>query len=349
MSLGVTGHAILGQAAEAAVEAPSYGSYLPKIDQFYIPQWLTLSFVANNIISFTPLLSYGTTVWSISRSRTALGFSIDICATMLIASILRVSYYLISPYEKALLTQSLCMIFIQTILLYTSLYYRPEEYKFESLKPIEPFSDLLKDTWHEYFPVSMYGSSWKGFIKTADFNTLLGFSEKALLVVVYRFLKFFDASYQRVGGFWQWDDTKRFWKFLLWFFVCQFAGTYVISKVLGWESLTIWMGSIIGSLGLLIESLLPLPQISILHKLQSVQGFKLILLVSWLCGDILKITYLVFGASNISSMFVFFALFQMSLDMYIAFLYVYYKYYFPSKKRVCTSLIEMQEMLPTDA
>lgn len=30
-------------------------SYLPKVDQFYIPEWLTMQFIANNLISFTPI------------------------------------------------------------------------------------------------------------------------------------------------------------------------------------------------------------------------------------------------------------------------------------------------------
>lgn len=142
-------------------------------------------------------------------------------------------------------------------------------------------------------------------------------------------MKFFDPNFKRIGAFWQWDDDKNFWRFLALFATVQILVTFFISNILNWDSLAQGLGSIIGSLGLLVESLLPLPQIAILYKLKSVQGFKLILLVSWLCGDTLKITYLIFGAKNISALFVIFALFQMSLDFYIGGQYIYYRYYYP--------------------
>ncbi|QLG75023.1 hypothetical protein HG535_0H03500 [Zygotorulaspora mrakii] len=313
----------------------SLASYLPKVDQFYIPEWLTMQFIANNLISFTPLFSYGSTIISIQQSQTALGFSIDICATMLIASILRVSYYLITPYEITLLRQALVMIFIQLILLKTTLNFRPDEYKYNNLHDVESFTQLVHDVWFEYFSTSkppMFSEDWKLMLKSLSFRNLAGFSYKILLVFIYKFLKFFDPSYKRFKSFWQWDNDRAFWKFLMIFATLQLLLTFVISKVFNWESLSEWMGSLIGSLGLLIESLLPLPQIAILYKLKSVQGFKLILLVSWLCGDTLKITYLIFGANNISIIFLVFALFQMSLDFYIGGQYIYYRFYYDSMR-----------------
>ncbi|CAH00801.1 Any1p [Kluyveromyces lactis] len=323
---------IVEAAAEAASDDASEG-YFSKIDQFYIPEWLTMQFVANNLISFTPLFSYGTTVLAIHKSQTSLGFSLDICATMLIASILRVSYYLITPYEITLLRQSIVMILIQLILLKVALNYRPEDAKYENLEPVETLSELLQDVWEQYFPANpfdVYSTDWKPLLKSLSWKNLLGFGYKIVLVCVYKFLKFFDPSFKRFKGFWQWNDDLMYWKFLLVFGSLQFFITLIISKVFNWESFSQWIGSLIGSLGLFIESLLPLPQISIFYKLKSVQGFKLIILVSWLCGDILKISYLVFGASNISVIFLCFGLFQMSLDIYIACQYIYYKYYYPS-------------------
>ncbi|CCD26321.1 Any1p NDAI_0H01470 [Naumovozyma dairenensis CBS 421] len=327
-----------------AVTAPNdiISSYLPRVDQFYIPEWLTMQFIANNLISFTPLFSYGTTIISIEKSKTALGFSIDICATMLIASILRVSYYLITPYEITLLRQALVMIFIQLMLLNTSLKYRPDEYKYQNLKNVESFIDLIKEVWYESFEMSFEEVKTKhnnnnnddatfndkGKVLSDMFQKSLNFSYKCLLVFIYKFLKFFDPSFKRFGSFWQWNNTKVFWRFLIIFTLIQMIVTFSISKILNWSSLEQFLGSTIGSLGLFIESLLPLPQIAILYKLKSIQGFKLILLVSWLCGDTLKITYLIFGAKNISILFFLFAFFQMSLDFYIGGQYVYYKYYY---------------------
>lgn len=321
--------------AEKQVPADTLSSYLPRVDQFYIPEWFTMQFIANNMVSFTPLFSYGSTVISIERSKTALGFSIDICATMMIASILRISYYLITPYETALLRQSLVMIFIQLILLKTTLKYRPEEYKYENLRNVEPLSELLHNVWLEQFGVSRphyFSDDWKQNIIKLSPKKLLRLFYKVIMVFVYKILKFFDPSYKRIFSFWQWNNDRIFWMFLLIFSSIQILVTLFISKMMNWDELAQYLGSIIGALGLLVEALLPLPQISILHNLKSVQGFKLILLVSWLCGDTVKITYLVFGAKNISILFFFFAFFQMALDFYIAGQYIYYKYYY-SKNR----------------
>ncbi|CCH58276.1 hypothetical protein TBLA_0A04830 [Henningerozyma blattae CBS 6284] len=306
-------------------------SYLPRVDQFYIPEWFTMQFVANNLISFTPLFSYGTTIYSIEKSQTALGFSIDICATMLIASILRVSYYLITPYEISLLRQSLVMIFIQLILLRTSLRYRPEEYKYRNLITLEPLAETVHEIWFETFGSSrppFFSSGWRSTVKNLSFKSFLDYISRVFIAIFYKILKFFDPSFKRIKSFWQWDEDKMFWKFLAYFATFQLLITFFVSHIMDWEELAQWIGSVIGSLGLLVESLLPLPQIAILYKLKSVQGFKLILLVSWLCGDTLKITYLVFGAKNISILFLFFAFFQMSLDFYIGGQYIFYKYYF---------------------
>ncbi|KAH3901018.1 uncharacterized protein SCODWIG_03617 [Saccharomycodes ludwigii] len=333
-----------------------YEQYLPKVDQFYIPEWFSMQFIINNMISFTPLISYGTTVLSIRKCKTALGFSIDICATMLIASILRISYYLITPYETTLLRQALVMVFIQIILLHTSLQFRPDEYVYENLQDVEPITELLHDVWLEYFPANPFNfHEYKALLRSLSWKNLLKFGYKLFLVLLYKFLKFFDPSYKRVYQFWQWSDTFKFWKFLVIFTTLQVLFTFFISKIMDWESLAQWIGSFIGSLGLFIESTLPLPQIAILNKLKSIQGFKLILLVSWLCGDILKLSYLIFGANNISIIFVVFGTFQMFLDIYIGGQYIYYKYYYISPKDVNKSGqnddsldIEMSEFDITD-
>ncbi|ODQ46401.1 hypothetical protein PICMEDRAFT_28080, partial [Pichia membranifaciens NRRL Y-2026] len=76
------------------------------------------------IFSFTPLLSYGSTVLSIRRKKSSQGFSIDICGTMLVASILRMFYYINDPFEVTLLRQCFVMVFIQVILLRVALKYR---------------------------------------------------------------------------------------------------------------------------------------------------------------------------------------------------------------------------------
>ena len=92
--------------------------------------------------------------------------------------------------------------------------------------------------------------------------------------------------------------------------------------------------NIIGVLGLFIESLLPLPQILLLNRLQLVKNFKVILLLSWLGGDCTKISYLLFGTDNILIIFIVAGLFQMSLDIYIAFQYLQFKYFTTTNKNL---------------
>lgn len=317
--------------------ADTLSSYIPRVDQFYIPEWLTVQFLTKNLICFTPLISYGSTVISLERSRTALGFSIDICATMLIASLLRVSYYIITPYDTTLLRQSLVMISIQLVLLHTSLKYRPEEYKYDKLQDVESFACLFQDAWNEFNceqETSSMGNTTSDStadIATVTLKRISRLILQTILIFVYKTLKFFDPSFKRFQSFWQWNNTKNYWRFLAVFASLQLCLTVFIAKIMNWDDLAQWLGSFIGSLGLLVESTLPLPQISILYKLKSVQGFKLILLVSWLCGDTLKLTYLMFGATNISVLFVIFALLQMGLDFYIGGQYIYYKYYYKSR------------------
>lgn len=319
-----------------------YATYLLKINQTYIPEWLTIQFLANNLVSFIPLVSYGTVVWSIRRCKTSLGFSIDICATMLLASILRISYYLITPYELSLLKQSSSMIFIQLILLATCLKYRPEQYKYDYLSSVESLNELLHNAWMNSFFIEYTDDlTWNTIRRKLSARKIFNFCYRVALIFLYKFLKFFDPSYKRFKSFWQWNDDRQYWKFLFWFTTLQLLITIFIAKILKWAWLSEFIGLLIGSSGLLIESLLPLPQISILHKLESVRGFKIILLITWLCGDILKITYLIFGAKNIAMVFLFFAYFQMSLDIYIALQYIYYKYYYKPLKEESIELREM--------
>lgn len=281
-----------------------------QINQFYLPEWLTMELIASNVISFTPLFSYGTTILSIIKKQSSLGFSIDICATMLIASILRICYYFIIPYEIALLRQSIIMIFIQCFLLKIALNYRPTNYDTELLEQDTKILNDLKINFNESFND-----------KSFELNNLINFIKNTSLIIITKFIKFFDSKYKRIGKFWQWNDQFAYWKFL-------FRFTIIMAFLTFWFIDYLKFGEFLGTFGLFIESLLPLPQILLLNKLKSIQGFKLLLLLSWLGGDFTKISYLIFGAKNISGIFLFFALFQMSLDFYIAFQFIYYKYYY---------------------
>lgn len=280
-----------------------------------------MEMIASNFISFTPLFSYGTTVWGIYKKKTSLGFSIDICATMMVASMLRIAYYFIIPYEMALLRQSVVMIVIQSVLLKVSLIYRPSDHS-------EHYADkktrLIEDLKHLkglYFPQH-----------EINIKNVLLFIRDSIFTLFLHSLRFFDPSYKRIGKFWQWESEKAFWRFLIRFAVIFTTLTLIFKDFKKF-------GEILGTVGLFVESLLPLPQILLLNQLKSVEGFKLLLLLSWLGGDTAKISYLIFGAKNISPLFLFFALFQTALDLYIAFQYIFFKYYYTKE----TDSIELHE------
>lgn len=231
---------------------------------------------------------------------------------MLIASILRISYYFIIPYEIALLRQSIVMISIQICLLRVSLKYRPKDYDFDMLEDQQQgFVDGVQVLYKESFKDK----------PSFEIANLLYFIKSLGMLILVKFIKFFDSKYKRIGHFWQWNQEFSYWKFLFRFtLIMGFLTFFFIDYQKFGESL--------GTIGLFVESLLPLPQILLLNQLKSIQGFKLLLLLSWLGGDCTKISYLIFGAKNISGIFLFFALFQMSLDIYIAFQFIYYKYYY---------------------
>lgn len=290
-----------------------YLEYLPDIQK-----------CANFIITFTPLYTYGSTCYFIHKNKTSVGFSIDICATMLMASLLRIFYYVISPYEVTLLRQSLIMVGIQFLLLKVALFYRPHNYDPELLTPMPLFVLELNNRLprrlsaysfqlhQDYFTDNSYIRSWlrilgDGFEFVSSYAT----------VTFFHALNFFDVFYQRPFWFWQWKQEIVYWKFIGGF--AAFFGTLTV--VFSWST---FYGNFIGILGLFIESLLPLPQILLLNRLGSIRDFKSILLLSWLCGDLTKISYLLYGTNDVSKNFIAAGLFQMTLDLIIVWQYVHY-------------------------
>ncbi|EGV63951.1 hypothetical protein CANTEDRAFT_105821 [Yamadazyma tenuis ATCC 10573] len=144
-------------------------------------------------------------------------------------------------------------------------------------------------------------------------------SSSSPLEIVFNRLKYFDNFYKRPYNFWQWyQDHIVYWEFLVGFSL----SLTVLALVFQSSSVFI---STIGFLGLFSESLLPLPQILLIHRMKSVKNFKWILLLSWLGGDFVKINYLLFGTNEVSSIFMSAALFQTALDVFIVSQYFYYK------------------------
>ncbi|ODV93384.1 hypothetical protein PACTADRAFT_46646 [Pachysolen tannophilus NRRL Y-2460] len=283
----------------------------------------------NSFMIFSPLISYGTTILGIYKQRTSTGFSIDICATMLMASILKVFYYINEPFEISLLRQCFIMIFIQCLLLKTALKFRPSVYSTDSLYD---YPGILEEFWSRIRSIngSLNQHNLKNFSSPSaylkDLNQLIFKILSEYFKAIYWFLinfvlnllKLFDVFYKRPFEFWQWEREIVYWKFLASFIIINIVLTTIFYKN---ENFTI----LIGSASLLTESLLPLPQILIFQRLKSVKGFKTILLLSWLGGDFTKISYLIYGTDNVSIIFIIAAFFQFSLNCIISFQFFYYK------------------------
>ncbi|ODV80875.1 uncharacterized protein CANTADRAFT_4870 [Suhomyces tanzawaensis NRRL Y-17324] len=290
----------------------------------YLPD---LQVCANIFMTFTPMFSYGSTCYSIYRRQTSTGFSIDICVTMLMAATLRILYYVIAPYEITLLRQSVVMIFIQCILLKVSLHYRPNNYDPDFLSPMPMFRNEINSSLPRRLSASGNAVDHGNYYANKSLISSLGFlaADGFKIVRIYlqvsfsQALKFFDVYYQRPFFFWQWKNEAPYWSF-----VAKFSGVFAFLTLVFRNNQT--YGNFIGVLGLFIESLLPLPQILLLNRLGSVKNFKIILLLSWLGGDLTKISYLVLGTDNVSPIFIIAGLFQMSLDLFIAWQYLHFRY-----------------------
>ncbi|KAF2403047.1 hypothetical protein EJ06DRAFT_580233 [Trichodelitschia bisporula] len=86
--------------------------------------WL-ITHVTPLFLVTSPLTSYGDQIHSMHRARSSAGFSLDIPLIMLVASILKIFYWIGARYDSALLIQALVMIVVQVVLLYVALTHRP--------------------------------------------------------------------------------------------------------------------------------------------------------------------------------------------------------------------------------
>ncbi|KAK4109508.1 hypothetical protein N656DRAFT_839180 [Canariomyces notabilis] len=92
--------------------------------------WFTtlLGYLTPAFLILSPLLSYSDQAYSMYRTRSSAGFSLDIPLIMLVASLLRIFYFPGARYDNALLIQSFVMVFMQVIILKIALDHRPAPY-----------------------------------------------------------------------------------------------------------------------------------------------------------------------------------------------------------------------------
>ncbi|KAK5107933.1 hypothetical protein LTR62_000538 [Meristemomyces frigidus] len=85
----------------------------------------TVTKIAPVFIVTSPVTSYADQIWSIHRTRSSAGFSLDIPLIMLVSSILKVFYWFGAHYDFPLLIQASIMIFVQLLCLHVALLHRP--------------------------------------------------------------------------------------------------------------------------------------------------------------------------------------------------------------------------------
>jgi hypothetical protein len=302
----------------------------------------SFKFLAEIFIVSSPLTSYIDTILSIYHKQSAQGFSLDLCGIMLVASILRVAFYFGEPFEFSLLLQAVLMIGVQIVVLGLGLYYRAAapEYAYNgpdgrrksiseivyNLRPQRSVSVLRPSP-----SLTNISNNTANNSNNTTNDDLIGVARDytarllPLLKKASRGFRTIDFSGYgtRPLNLWQWTAPATYWQFL----TCFTLALFVLHFLLAWSWCYI---QFLGFLGLLIEAVLPLPQILTNAELQSVQGFRLSLMASWLAGDLSKLTYFKYGAGEgLAFQFVVCTLIRLALDLFVGLQFLFYSFVLP--------------------
>ncbi|KAF2220637.1 PQ loop repeat protein, partial [Elsinoe ampelina] len=226
--------------------------------------WI-ITHVAPLFLVSSPITSYADQIYSIYKTNSSAGFSLDIPLIMLVASILKIFYWFGERYDTSLLLQAVLMVGVQTLLLHVALRGRP----------------------------SLTSSTAKPFDGMDGPEPLFS---------------------RRPYNFWQWRSTQPYWNFL---------GYYTLALLV----LGIFIGDskryieLQGYVALSIEAMLPLPQIASNQRNRSCKGFRLSVLLNWLLGDAMKMTFFFMADSDIPWAFKLCGLFQAMCDCYLGIQY----------------------------
>lgn len=257
---------------------------------------LTWDVIAGTAIALSPLTSYLDTLISIHRKKSSAGFSLDVCAIMLVSSICKIYFYFGRPYELSLLIQSIIMIIVQIALLRAALIHRPKEGPMTG--PLDGERERANSgSWTP-------STSWKRRLAVLALGPLASRRASAAS----------DGS--RPYGFWKWQDEALYWAFLARF--CIWLG---LAHVL-FGQMPLYIEGL-GLVGLMVEAVLPLPQILTNASRGSADGVRPSLILSWIAGDISKLIYLK-SANEVAVQFYLCTIIQMVLDAFV--LVQYYMY-----------------------
>lgn len=104
-----------------------------------------------------------------------------------------------------------------------------------------------------------------------------------------------------------------YWTFLGYFVLSLF----VVHVFLPFISRTESYINFLGFVGLAVEAFLPVPQVLANQRSRSCKGFRLSVLVAWLLGDAMKMSYLFYTKDVIPVAFKMCAIFQCICDCYL--------------------------------
>ncbi|KIX99362.1 uncharacterized protein Z520_04938 [Fonsecaea multimorphosa CBS 102226] len=247
---------------------------------------LLVDYLAPIFLVLSPITSYADQIASIHRKKSCDGFSLDIPLIMLVASILKVFYWFGAYYDKSLLIQASLMIVVQLILLKVALDNRAPS-----------------------------GGSEKGGVHHTPFH---GYTHntpgnKGMLMD-------FLTEGRRPFGFWQWNATKPYFVFLAYFTTTLLF----IHLFLPFISQTPFYVTFLGYFGLAVEAILPVPQILKNHRARSCKGFRLSVIINWLAGDTMKMSYFFLSKEFIPWPFRLCGIFQACCDVYLGLQFLMY-------------------------
>lgn len=120
-------------------------------------------------------------------------------------------------------------------------------------------------------------------------------------------------SGKRPFNFWRWNNAKPYFQFLA-YMTCTLLFIHVL---LPFISRTPFYITLLGYVGLAIEALLPIPQILKNHNVRSCKGFRLSVIINWLAGDTMKMSYFFLSSESVPWPFKLCGIFQACCDMYL--------------------------------
>lgn len=145
--------------------------------------------------------------------------------------------------------------------------------------------------------------------------------------------RLFGVEYTTYGsprpfGFWKWVEPEAYWSCIIKLNIALIVLHFAVGS---WSPLYIQS---LGFVGLMLEAILPLPQLIVNAQRHSVQGFRLSLLLNWLAGDASKIFYYMFGTDpgKLAPQFMMCVLIQTVLDLIGGWQYIYYTYILKTSK-----------------